>query len=161
MITLQFATENSILSYLIRRWTWSEFSHVDIVINADSPSEMLLGARLKGGVLMRKPNYAKFSRIARYTWDCSKKVERDFYAFAFAQIDKPYDWRAIVNFAFHHRHNWKETDSWFCSEYVLACSYAAQAPLVVLPDYDRGTPRDLTLATDLRLFQPHVEGASA
>jgi len=47
-----------------------------------------------------------------------KEQEDRFYSFLMSQIDKPYDKMAILGFIVGR--NWKETDSWICSELQAA-----------------------------------------
>ncbi len=110
MIIIQAATENTIGSALIRWFTWSSYSHVDFVL----PDGRLLGARLKGGVQIREPGYANFTKTKRFVIDGPDSI----LDWAKSQVGKPYDWRAIVAFAYHH--DWKSRDAWFCSELVAA-----------------------------------------
>lgn len=145
MITLQFATSAGFGSKVIRWFTYSDFSHVDVVL----PDGTLLGARANGGVKIRPAGYEKFIKTARFVADVPADVEAKIYAFLHAQVGKPYDKTGIVNLVFQKR-NWHDDDSWFCSELVAAAFEAAGWPLVVVPDPERVTPRDLTTSTRLR-----------
>lgn len=129
-------TEDGWQSRAIRWLTWSDFSHVDFRL----PDGSLLGARLDGGVQIRKPDYAKFTAKAIYRADAPDTV----LDFARKQVGKPYDARGILNFGLHR--NWKDDSSWFCSELVAAAFDQAGVPLVMTPNAGRVTPRDLTLS---------------
>lgn len=109
-IVLQFAAESSIGSRLICFGTQAEYSHVDTVL----PNGGLLGARLKGGVRIRRPGYAKFTRTLQVTISTEPEKAKVFYSFLNEQIGKPYDWRAVVDFAFDR--NWRNPDAWFCDD---------------------------------------------
>lgn len=141
MITLQFVTSTwSPASAFIRYWTFSEYSHVDFVM----PDGQLLGSHLSGGVKVRPANYAHFSKVLRVTADVPDSVLEA----AVSQIGKPYDWQAIVNF-FAQR-DWREDDSWFCSELVAWSFEKAGYPLFnPATQVWRLTPRDLLLAPTL------------
>jgi uncharacterized protein YycO len=146
MITIQLSTQKwDIASALIRWFTWSDFSHVDIVITS-AVEEVLIGSRLSGGVKVRPSNYAKFSKTKRLSVELSYESETELYQFLFKQLHKPYDWRAILNFAFHRRRNWKEDDSWFCSELVAAAFDNVRHPLLNIAENDRVTPRDVEVS---------------
>lgn len=143
MITWQFSTDNDIGSFLIRFGTRSDWSHVDAVL----PDGSLLGALPQDGVQIRPPNYAPLT--ASLTVSLDTDCETQFYEILKSQIGKPYDWRAVVSFAFGDR-DWQEADSWFCSELqvwaIMQCGFF-KAPLLI--PTDRISPRD-----QLLLFSP-------
>lgn len=140
-LQLQFSTEDGIGSWLIREWTWWDYSHVDLVL----PSGRLLGARLSGGVQIRPPHYKNFSKTLRGTVTLPDEDGRSVIAAAAAQVGKPYDWRAILNFGLHR--DWRNTRSWFCSELVAWSFEQGHWPLLnpAVPR-ERITPRDLALS---------------
>lgn len=114
-ITLQFVTTSGWESHLIRFATWSEFSHVDFVLN----DGRLLGAHYNGGVAIREPNYERFTRVARYeVRGFTNEQCHAMRTFLYAQIGKPYDWQAILGFGI--RRDWHNPDAWMCSEYAEA-----------------------------------------
>lgn len=132
----QFATENSIPGWIIRFGTRCSWSHVDAVL----PDGRLLGARIKGGVQIREPGYAHFAHTQRVMieTDLSTAVYEQLHT----QIGKPYDWRAIAAFIFGDR-DWREEDSWFCSELQLwAVEQAGFFPKPISIPSDRLSPRD-------------------
>ena len=144
MIQLQFSTENSIGSELIRTFDHGWCSHVDAVL-ADGT---LLGARSDGGVLIRPKNYAPFSRIAIVNLDTTDTIEDNFYNFLKLQVGKPYDTTAIEAFIFNR--NWKEEDSWFCSELIsYGLSYATFFKYPLSTPSNRITPSDLMLVCSI------------
>jgi uncharacterized protein YycO len=149
IVTIQLVTEDSFASKLIRYFTNSEFSHVDLVM----PDGGLLGARLDGGVQIRPDNYAKFTKLARFNIDLPADTAAKLFIFATAQVGKKYDSSGIINF-FTQNRNWREDDSWFCSELIAAAfehaGYPLFNPFVVA---ERITPRDLTLTPKLNLIQ--------
>ena len=111
-LVFQFVAEHTVGSALIRWFTQSRFSHVDVVL----PDGRLLGARLWGGVRIRPPDYIK--RLARV-----ERVEVDLWgtqkalAFCTSQIGAGYDWRAILAFVTGVRKkSWRTPGAWFCSE---------------------------------------------
>lgn len=140
-LTLQFATENSFGSQMIRWFTWSPYSHVDIVLD----NGQLLGARFKGGVEIRDPGYARFMATKRLTLSLTQAQKKKFIKAARSQVGTAYDWRAIIAFAFHHRH-WETEDAWFCSELVAWCAVQAGIPLLRTTDLNHITPRDLSIS---------------
>lgn len=119
--TLQFVYTPGLGSFAIALKGGVHLSHVDAVLDDGS----LLGARWdnpKGfgsGVRIRDAGYAKWSYSVRieYRGATSKQIYQ-WKQFLFSQLDRPYDWRSIVGFAIDR--NWREEDSWFCSELVTA-----------------------------------------
>ncbi len=138
-VRLRFSTESNIESLVIRWFTHSSWSHVDFVM----PNGKLLGARLKGGVELRPPGYARFSRSVDAT--ITTPIAAQIYEFALDQIGKPYDWKAIVGFAIDR--NWEDNSSWFCSELVAAaCKKCGLIIVNSCANVDRITPGDLALS---------------
>lgn len=134
MIIIQFSTKPLPFAWLIRKATWSRFSHVDLVL----PDGRLIGARGMGGVAVRNPD--KYSRVARYRVDAPDDVLRA----ACSQIGKPYDWGAIFGFIF--RRNWQDKQRWFCSELIAWAFEEAGHPLINGRDFYKVSPRDLLLS---------------
>lgn len=146
-------------SYLIRAYqhSWCPYTHVDIVM----PDGQLLGARADGGVLIRAADYQPFAATLVVDIAVADEIEAAYYAFARAQIGKPYDFTAIAHMALidvdpakpTQERDWRENDSWFCSELDLACMEASRA----LP-YSLGAPvKVLTPADDLLICSALVD----
>lgn len=120
MITLQFVGSDSLSSRFIELKGGGPYSHVDIVL----PDETLLGARddvvggQPSGVHIRPAGYETWERVARVHVECTEEQAAIAYAYAKAQLGKPYDSTAILAFIFNR--DWKEEDSWFCSELAIA-----------------------------------------
>ena len=142
MITVQFSRKRDPFSALIRWFTWSEFSHVDIVL----PDGRLLGATALGGVQIRTPE--KFEAVEQFTVEAPDDVVK----IASLEVGKPYDWTGI--FGIVGRRNWQDPDRWFCSELVAWAFQKAGCPLLRSPRSHRITPRDL-------LLSPHLSEAPA
>jgi hypothetical protein len=125
MIQLQFVAENDPLSKLIQWFSAGEFSHVDAVL----PDGLLLGARsdcvggIAPGVYPRPLHYLEFSKRARIIVQATDRQTQDFYTFLYGQIGKPYDKTSILAFLFNR--GWRDTDSWYCSELIMAAGEAA------------------------------------
>jgi hypothetical protein len=124
-VQLQFVCEAAFSSEVIAWFSQGHFSHVDAIL----PNGKLLGARNDSvggqppGVRMRPPRYTKFSRRVVMTVPSSEAQALKFYEFLGEQVGKPYDTQAIWAFAFNR--NWRETDSWICSELVSAAGEAS------------------------------------
>lgn len=154
-IKLRFTTSKSWISNVIRLMTWSDFSHVEFLVDDETPRQFshgcegYLGSLGHGGVLLRPLDYDTPQRqVLATTVDLPTEMAFAVWSFAFRQIGKPYDVGAIL--AMPWRQDWKQPDSWFCSEMVAAAFDAGGFPL--LNDWgklNRVTPRDLLMSTRL------------
>lgn len=138
MIYLQFSARPTIYSRLVSAVTWSWATHVDFVLH----NGFLLGAA-SDGVKIRPPA-RDYSRVAYYR---VPGAPCDVIERAKSQLDKPYDWTAILGFV--ARRNWQEDDRWFCSE-LVAWAFAREGRPLLAGDFSVITPRDLLLSTKLR-----------
>ena len=134
-IRLQFVCENALSSQVIAWFSAGHFSHVDAVL--PGPNGNLLGARsdsvggVKPGVQVRPPNYARFARRIVMTVPATMIQTTMFYDFLKRQVGRPYDSEAIWAFAFNR--DWRQNDSWICSELVCAAGeYARILPALYL-----------------------------
>lgn len=147
-IFLRFVSGGGWDSKVIQWHTCSQWSHVE---NYDGMHAETFGAMLDGGVKWRKLDDAQYKNAVAIkifplqVSDLEYKLYRDFLR---EQNNKPYDWRAIVSFGFggqtFHPRNWREDDSWFCSE--LICRALEVAGVLKLPqDIPASfvTPRDV------------------
>lgn len=145
MIRLQFVLAAGPASRLIAWFGAGGFSHVDAVWTHGS----LLGARSDrvggepSGVYVRPPGYARWLRRTVFEVPASPSEERRWRGFLFDQLAKPYDRRAIL--AFVCGRNWREDDSWICSELqARALEVAGVCPRLCLPAH-KITPGALAL----------------
>ena len=121
-VWLRFVTEPGFTSWAIRKFTWSDWSHVDFVL----ANGKFLGARLDGGVLVREHDYLVPSKF-RYTY-VEVENARKVMGWACSQIGKPYDWKAIAGFL--PREDWHDPGHWFCSELAAAAFERMGNPIV-------------------------------
>ena len=144
--TIQLVTAPGVVSWLIRRATFSDYSHVDYVLDAGTSHERLLGAHIEDGVRIRQPNYEKFLTRRRFAVAVPQAAFKTLESFLISQVGKPYDKGAIVNLLVQR--DWRASDKWFCSELIAAAFEHAGIPLLN-PSVQvwRITPRDLTLST--------------
>ena len=70
------------------------------------------------GVYIRPANYEKFTRRVVMELSSTREEQLSFYGFLHSQIGKPYDKTAI--WAFMVNRDWRDKDSWFCSELQTA-----------------------------------------
>lgn len=157
MIRIRFVTGDDPLSNAIRfgeRDGWATHAEVEM------PDGTLLGAHLQGGVEARPAGYDKDTMTRELFVDLPfgacidisagssrqyeiDRMEKSFYDFLRAQLGKPYDVTAIAGLAFNR--DWRESDSWFCSELVTAglehCGYLPKLSAID----NHISPRDLLL----------------
>lgn len=135
MITIQFVCGTQISSRMIAWFGAGEFSHVDAVLHGG----MLIGARFNSiggrppGVWIRPPGYDTWVRRIVMEVPATPEQTKKFYAFMLAQQGKPYDHAAIWGFIIGR--DWREDDSWICSECVTAAGEASVLPKLFSPTY--------------------------
>lgn len=115
-IRLQFVAESGLASATIGWFSAGHLSHVDAML----PDGRLYGARSDNvggappGVWERPADYARFARRVVATLACDDRQYLRWRIFLRDQRGKPYDRLAILAFAANR--NWREDDSWICSE---------------------------------------------
>lgn len=131
-IKLQFVCEAALSSQMIAWFSSGHFSHVDAVLN----NGYLIGARYDTcggqlpGVRIRPPGYHKFTRRVIMDVPATPEQTKKFYDFMLAQQGKPYDREAIWAFLFNR--DWREDDSWICSECITAAGEVSVLPQLYL-----------------------------
>lgn len=108
-----FARRNSISSWVIRLFTWSDWSHCGVVVGNN-----IYEATAKDGVVLTP--FFKFNEKYKEWIILELPSKGGWQTKLHQQLGKKYDWWAIVNFLF--RRNWQECDKWFCSEYIAYAS---------------------------------------
>lgn len=102
---------------LLRLGAWSSWSHVALVM-ADGVT-VIDATFTHGGVKRRQlADVLAASSVWEYL-DVEIPDAEAAFAFAVAQIDKPYDWLGAMGLALHR--DWQRPDAWWCSEFVEAC----------------------------------------
>ena len=97
------------------------YSHIDVV----TPHNYLRGARsdwIKGippGCRDRPQHYETWAAATRFTIDVTADQYKQYWAFSDDQLGKPYDKRGLVA-DFLLGRQWRDTDSWWCSEWAAA-----------------------------------------
>jgi hypothetical protein len=152
-ITWQFSTGDDAESALIRWKNDSEISHVDVITqNGD-----LLGARFKGGVLVRKPDYAKFLLRILVTIPVTDEQYSLFWDFVTSKIGQKYDTQSIIGIALGNNQSQPGTED--CSELQSDGVKAgvifqiAKASYKIDPETFRLLVTAVPLATEVR-YQP-------
>ena len=134
---LLFTRRRHASSLLIRLVTWSNFSHVDIVLDGGQ----IIGAEAGKGV-----SKGSFERQVR---KASKAVTVEIpvldlqaaLAFAKSQKGKPYDWLGVAGIGL--RRNWQEPSKWSCAEFVAASLAKGGYNPFDAKFHHRITPQDL------------------
>lgn len=141
-ITLRFVTCNDPVSAGIRAGEYGYWaSHVEALM----PDGTLLGAHYDGGVQARAQTYdaGKFTQQLYVTLPCDPATALRFTKFLEDQIGKAYDLTAIL--ALVAERDWREPDSWFCSELQAAALETCGWLPPLAADVAKITPRDLLL----------------
>jgi len=137
-IGICFSQTGAITSKLIRWFTRSEWSHVDLVMRDGS----LIGALPFKGVVQRKHSEAQGTHKTLYV-DVPVETAEKAYQFARDQLGKKYDWTAVSAFGF--RRDWQVEKKWFCSELVFCAIKKAGVNLLNEKRW-RVSPRDLSIS---------------
>lgn len=154
MIYIGLQRSSSPLSWIVRWFTWSKYSHAGVVVDTSGsldparPKDMdLYEAHEFHGVRKRK---------LKGKWDLfsvegvTREKQAQVLDFFRKQSGKPYDWSAIFGFIF--RTNWDKEDKWFCSEIIVRAFYKADLPLLRTNNFNRITPRDIQLSPRIRFY---------
>ena len=124
IVRVQFLLGYGLSSWGIGYFGAMRLSHMDIQM----PNGDWLGARdgwyepaqgpcIPPGVQIRpRKYYEPVKRRIVLQKAVEDSVGRKFYDLACKQIGKPYDWRAIWNFAIPGVRDWRDPSEWFCSE---------------------------------------------
>lgn len=145
-LELSFVTEPTIGSAVIRWFSHSNYSHIDIIVDGHR-----IGARsdkpVNGltGVERRPIDYGTFSRDDRLLIPVDGPHELDALEWLFKQIGKPYDTTGLfASFLFDRPTPWRDESSWWCSELGMAYLEHAGIKPCRTP-VNRITPNDLYL----------------
>lgn len=114
-IRLIFSNSNKPLSPIIRAVTWSDYSHVGMLIDDTTVIESTLS---HGGVKLAPIDVFKQRASNWLLVELTVEVN-DWGAIlkaAYNELGKPYDFLGIAGIGFHR--NWQEDDRWFCSELI-------------------------------------------
>jgi hypothetical protein len=149
MIRIRFVTGADAISAAIRA---AEYGFWASRADAVMPDGTLLGAHYDGGVQARAADYdrEKFTRELIVSTPASPEITDAFHSFLRAQLGKPYDIEAIA--AFVANRDWRQPDSWFCSESQAAALPACTwFPSTLATEFNHITPRDLLLSVSGRI----------
>lgn len=129
-----FCTSNLPGAVIIRGVTWSDWSHVALLLDDDSVVEATWPA------VQRVPLeeiLAKHTHHAIVEFPGDNQVVNA----ALSQIGKPYDLTALFGILSHR--DWQEQDKWFCSELIAWAFDKGGFPLFRKEAMHRVTPQHL------------------
>lgn len=129
-ITAIYRRSHNLGSLLIRigSW-WGPYSHVGVL--TEEGEYVIEASALKG--VVKVPVKKFLDAASKYEYveiECPDPSEG--YAFAEAQIGKPYDWGAVLGLI-AREYGWADTSKWYCSE-LLEATLAAAGRLRVRRD---------------------------
>jgi hypothetical protein len=131
MIELAFYKgRGTIYDRLIRLWTWSRYSHVEIVVRRREKinSSLIFSSSPRDGGVRQK-----WSALDPARWDCvrvPRKLNRKLITDEL-ELKAQYDWRGII-FSQIVPFGWQDKNNWFCSE-ICAAAIGLQNPHTYSP----------------------------
>lgn len=137
-IRLIYSKSKLPLSPLIQMVTWSEWSHVGILVG-----DTVIESTWSHGGVKETPLDVFLERSSDWIvkeYQCHSR--QAIIDAARTQIGKPYDKTGLVGILMRDR-NWQEDDSWFCSELIAWAFAAGGTPLFMLEDGYRITPQNI------------------
>jgi hypothetical protein len=143
ILKFQFVLGRSFSSRAIAWFSAGHFSHVDLVL----PDGRLLGARsdvilnIPPGVQIRPPNYEEWKERVVLSLEVTELQLQSVIAFNMSQLGEPYDKTAIWGFVAGR--DWREEDSWFCSELQAAAIESANIWPALYTPRNKVTPAAL------------------
>jgi hypothetical protein len=128
-------------SLAIRAFTWSAWSHVDLLDTSSGLPE-LIGAVAPAGVVVGPLAYRlqMASRAALVEFGVPSAAA--VITAARSQVGKPYDWRGVAGLVTRER-DWQGEEDWFCSELIAWALAQGGAPLFREDLVGRITPQHL------------------
>ena len=137
-IIIGFATDKQDwISGVIRKMTWSKFSHV-VLISPDHASYI----ESTHGVGVREMPIETFlkkddNEIGKIHHPCPKEV----WELAKKEIGKPYDSKYVYGWLFHR--NWQDDDKWACCELIPGITAKTGHPIIRNSEFIKVTPEIL------------------
>lgn len=134
---LVLCRSNSLISWIIRKLTWSSWSHV-VLVNGDEAIEAVWPRVRKTTV-----EEALSGQTEAIELDIPCENELLAWDAALRQVGKRYDLAALFGFLF--RRDWASPSKWFCSELAAYAFEKGQSPLFRSENTDRITPQMIYL----------------
>lgn len=142
LLRMRFITTGGFVSWAIRRATFSEFSHVELITEAGG----YIGAHDRGGVQERPADYCAPTFERRYGVPVAEEQYDRVMLYARQAIGTPYNFKDIAGLLFHE--NWSTSHRVICSMFVFQAMAAGGIQMLnVLPAYSNlVTPDTLHLS---------------
>lgn len=141
------STTTSPLSAIIRTFTWSDYSHVDLVFEDDT----IIAAVPFNGV-MKDTLENRLKEASHYAlYDIPNIDEAKAREIAESQIGKAYDWRGVIGVGFHR--DWQRKDFWFCSEFATWVTIQAGNPILSADYFRRIVPGHVPFSPIVKLLE--------
>ena len=144
-IKIRFTNEHALTSFIIRGFTWSEWSHCEFLF-----TDGYLGADFDG-VKVRPFNYCRPAHYAIGVMDCPYDTSQKIEEAARSQIGKPYDFLNILGLAFHN--DWQEKNAWTCSKLVFWSFLQGLVQLLDADKANRITPGLIYLSPFVKIIE--------
>lgn len=141
-IKLRFAKNKTFISWLVRVFTNSQWSHVDYIFDDGRAFSCLP----KSGV-----GFNDDVNDETVTCEVEVKSKKEVEEFLLSQEGKPYDWKAIV--AFLAIRKWHDRDAWFCSELIATAISISNGTPMFNEDMSRITPKDLFIHPTMKVIE--------
>ena len=153
VVRVLFTRRRHLGSLAIRTFTWSAWSHVDL-LDVSSGQPQLIGAVAPSGVVVEPLSHRlkNASRVAlvEFHVPCAEAVVRA----ARSQVGKSYDWLGVAGLVTRSR-DWQREEAWFCSELIAWAIGQGGLPLFREALVGRITPQHLWM-----LNNPYVRPQS-
>lgn len=130
IIKLKFSNDNTLISWAVRLFTWSRYSHVDYVFH----DGRCFSSLPKNGVGFNNAPTMEEEYVTLYVKD-----RMNIEYFLLGQCGKKYDWKAIFSMPFNR--DWHDDSDWFCSE-LISAALEKDVRLFDKPNH-RITPKEL------------------
>jgi uncharacterized protein YycO len=140
-IKLRFVANKSFVSWVVRLFTRSPYSHVDYIFD---------NGKAYSSLPVVGVGYNRDRNDVNVYCEFEVKDKKTLESFLLSQMSKPYDWKAI--FALPFIRNWQEDDAWFCSELIAAAISRANGESLFNEHLSRITPRDLFIHPGMKVI---------
>lgn len=116
-VRILFCRSRHIATPILRAAMWSPWSHVALIMD-DEEDAVIDATFMHGGVQRRSLAEVLAKSTAHEFREIECPDAAAAYAFARAQLGKPYDTWGVLGIGLHR--DWQDDSAWFCSEFVEA-----------------------------------------
>lgn len=150
MVRLLFTSQPGFIGFFIKFFTWSEYSHVDLIM---SDEDTVIGSTFWKGVdidsmedRLKRSNTYMVLMIENFP----ENLIEDLEVTAYSKLGTSYDWKGVLDFIFHL--GLQSDKKNFCSEFISEIFIKVWKPLQMsLPR--KTTPRDLSITPYGKIIQ--------